>query len=144
MSSAPTAALTTLAAAPLGVITMTLARQSFFAPLLLLPIVIAVMLNSRHAAAQRDEHLRFERLYEASARTAHVVGLDDALRLLAVEANGLATGLGAICCTTDATGAWIGARVDDRGAHPASPAVIRELLFIASDNDGREVVLGPG
>ncbi len=144
MSSAPTAALTTLAAAPLGVITMTLARQSFFAPLLLLPIVIAVMLNSRHAAAQRDEHLRFERLYEASARTAHVVGLDDALHLLAVEAKGLATGLGAICCTTDATGAWIGASVDDRGAHPASPAVIRELLFIASDNDGREVVLGPG
>jgi signal transduction histidine kinase len=145
MRSAPTAALTTLAGAPLGVITMTLARQSLFAPLLLLPIVIAVMLNSRHAAAQRDEHLRFERLHDASARTAHVVGLDDALHLLAVEAKGLAMGLGAICCTTDATGEWIGARVDDRdGSHPAAPALIRELLFIASENDGREVLLGPG
>jgi signal transduction histidine kinase len=141
--SAPTAALTTLAAAPLGVITMTLARQSLFAPLLLVPIVVAVMLNSRHAAAQRDEHLRFERLYAASARTAHVVGLDDALHLLAAEAKGLATGLGAICCTTGADGEWTGVIVDDRGAHSASSSEIRELLLIVTDNDGREVTLGP-
>ena len=72
----------------------------------IVPLVAAVMVNSRHAAAQRDEHLRFERLYEASARTAYVVDLDDALRLLALESKGLATGLGAICCTTDETGEW--------------------------------------
>ena len=139
--SAPTAALTTLAAAPLGVITLTLARQSPFAPLLLAPLVVAVMLNSRHAAAQRDEHLRFERLYEASVRTAHIVGLEDALHLLAVEANGLATGLGAICCTTNEAGEWIGVAVGDRGGHRVSLPVIQEILGIATDSDGREVTL---
>jgi signal transduction histidine kinase len=139
--SAPTAALTTLAAAPLGVIALSLSRQSAVAPLLLAPLVAAVMLNSRHAAAQRDEHLRFERLYEASSRTAHVVDLEDALHLLAAEANGLATGVGAVCCTIDEDGEWIGVMVDDTGWRRASPAVVTDLLRLAAEGDGRECML---
>jgi signal transduction histidine kinase len=142
-SSTPTAALTTLAAAPLGVIAWILSSHSMFAPLLLVPLIAAVMLNSRHAAAQRDEHLRFERLHEASSRTAHVVDLEDALHLLAVEANGLATGLGAICCTTDADEEWIGVVADDTLWHRASPAVIEELLRLVDGTDGLEVSLDP-
>ncbi|HEY5014379.1 MAG TPA: HAMP domain-containing sensor histidine kinase [Acidimicrobiia bacterium] len=139
--SAGTAALTTLGAAPLGVIALTLSQHSILAPLLLVPLVAAVMFNSRHAAAQRDEHLRFERLHEASSRTAHVVDLDDALRLLAIEANGLATGLGAICCTTNASGDWIGVTVDDAGWRRASSGVVQELLGMVADGESREVAL---
>jgi signal transduction histidine kinase len=139
--TAPTAALTTLGASPLGVIALSLSGHSLLGPLLLAPLVAAVMFNSRHAAAQRDEHLRFERLHEASSRTAHVVDLDDALHLLAAEANGLATGLGAICCTTDATGEWIGVTVDDIGWRRATPEVVRELLGMVGDHNGREVTL---
>jgi signal transduction histidine kinase len=141
--SAPTAALTTLGASPLGVIALSLSRYSVLAPLLLVPLLAALVFNSRHAAAQRDEHLRFERLHEASSRTAHVVDLDDALHLLAAEANGLATGLGAICCTTDASGEWIGVAVDDAGYHRASSDVVEELLRMVAVGDDREVVLDP-
>jgi signal transduction histidine kinase len=142
--SAPTAALTTLGASPLGVIALSLSRHSVLAPLLLVPLVAALIFNSRHAAAQRDEHLRFERLHEASSRTAHVVDLDHALNLLAAEANGLATGLGAVCCTIDAAGQWLGVVVDDAGSRRASPEVVEELLSMVSEgDDGREVVLEP-
>jgi signal transduction histidine kinase len=139
--SAPTAALTSLAASPLGVIALTLSRHSLLAPLLLVPLVAAVMFNSRHAAAQRDEHLRFERLHQASSRTAHVVDLDDALRLLAEEANGLATGLGAICCTTDADGTWIGVTVDDRGPRSTPADAVHELVGMIEGREGRELTL---
>lgn len=139
--SAPTAALTSLGASPLGVIALSLSRHSMLAPLLLLPLLAALMFNSRHAAAQRDEHLRYERLHDASSRTAHLVDLDDALNLLAMEANGLATGLGAICCTVDATGEWIGVIVGDAGSRRASSDVIADLLRLIVDTGGREVEL---
>jgi signal transduction histidine kinase len=142
--SAPTAALTSLSASPLGVIALTLWRHGVLAPLLLVPLLAALIFNSRHAAAQRDEHLRFERLHEASSRTAYVVDLDDALRLLAAEANGLATGIGAICCTVDASGQWIGVAVDDAGSRRATPAVVEELRGIVIEGgDGKEVDLDP-
>ena len=139
--SAPTAALTSLGASPLGVIALSLSRHSELAPLLLVPMLAALIFNSRHAAAQRDEHLRFERLHEASSRTAYVVDLQDALKVLAAEANGLATGVGAICCTVDATGQWIGVAVDDAGSRRASKAVVDELLAFVVDGDGKEVDL---
>jgi signal transduction histidine kinase len=139
--SAPTAALTALGGAPLGVIALTLSQHSVLAPLLLVPLIAAVMFNSRHAAAQRDEHLRFERLHEASSRTAHVVDLDDALRLIAEEANGLATGMGAICCTTDAGGEWIGVTIDDRGRRSTSTQVVHELVQMLEASEGLEVAL---
>ena len=59
-----------MAAAPLGLITLDLYHHGTLGPLLLVPLVVAVLANSRHAARQRDEHLRFERLYEAASRTA--------------------------------------------------------------------------
>lgn len=139
--SAPTAALTSLGASPLGVIALSLSRHSVLAPLLLVPLLAALMFNSRHAAAQRDEHLRYERLHEASSRTAHLVDLDDALNLLAVEANGLATGVGAVCCTIDAAGEWIGVVVGDTGSRRISADVVDELLGLIDETGGREVVL---
>src|SRR5258708_28109737 len=107
--------LATLAAAPIGLVALDLFTRAPFAVLLLVPLALAVALNSRYAVAQRDEHLRFERLYEASARTAGLLALNDALCALSAEARALATGTKALCCATDITGRPVGAWADDRG-----------------------------
>ena len=107
--SVSTGLLATLTAAPVGLVALDLAEHGPFVPLLLVPITIAVGLNARYAVAQRDEHLRFERLYESSARTASLVALDDSLRVLAAETRALGTGMAALCCATDAAGEWRGA-----------------------------------
>jgi len=129
--SVPTAALVTFAAAPLGPIAYRLFLQNPFLPVLLVPLVVAVALNSRHAAAQRDEHLRFERLYESSARTAHLAGFYEALGLLASEARSLGTGVAAACCSTDTSGTWVGSFVDDSGTQSASEEIVGALVHAA-------------
>ena len=139
LRSVPTAALTTFAAAPLGPIGFELYRHETLAPLLLVPLVVAVALNSRHAAAQRDEHLRFERLYAASARTARLAGFDEALGLLAAEARSLGTGVAAVCCSTDTSGTWVGALVDDVGTRAAPAEVVGELVRTASRSGSCEL-----
>jgi len=88
--SVPAGVLATLAAAPIGLLSLDLYTHGAPAVLLLVPVALAVIFNSRYAVAQRDEHLRFERLYESSARTAELVALDDALRSLAAETRALA------------------------------------------------------
>jgi K+-sensing histidine kinase KdpD len=133
--SVSTGVLATLAAAPIGLIALDLAVRGPFLPLLLAPVALAVALNSRYAVAQRDEHMRFERLFEASARTAGLVALDDALGSLAAEARALGTGIAAVCCATDGNDAWIGAVVDDGAPRAASPEVVAAAVELA----GREV-----
>ena len=107
--------LATLTSAPIGLVALALAEHGPFVPLLLAPIAAAVALNAGYAVAQRDEHLRFERLYESSARTASLVAFDDALRSLAAETRSLGTGVAALCCATGADGEWRGAYADDDG-----------------------------
>jgi signal transduction histidine kinase len=136
--SASTGMLATLAAAPIGLVALDLFTRAPFAVLLLVPLVLAVALNSRYAVAQRDEHLRFERLYEASARTAGLLALDDALRSLSAEACALATGTMALCCATDVDGTPVGAWADDRGQRLAAPATIAAALAFAARFPGRE------
>src|SRR6185437_8048945 len=95
-------------------------------------------LNFRYAVSQRDEHLRFERLYEASARTAGLLSLEDALCALAAEARSLATGVRALCCANDADGNPVGAFVDDHGHELASPDVVAAALAFAGRGADRE------
>jgi len=137
--SASTGMLATLAAAPIGLVALDLFTRSPPAVLLLVPVAAAVALNSRYAVGQRDEHLRFERLYESSARTAELVGLDDALRSLAAEARALATGTTALCCVTDAGGSVVGAGADDQGEWFATPREIAAALAFAERYAGSEV-----
>ena len=139
--SVPTAALVTFAAAPLGPIAYRLFLQNPFLPVLLVPLVGAVALNSRHAAAQRDEHLRFERLYESSARTAHLAGFYEALGLLASEARSLGTGVAAVCCSTDTSGTWVGSFVDDSGTRAASEEIVGALVHTAGRSGNAELQL---
>jgi signal transduction histidine kinase len=136
--SASTGMLATLAAAPIGLVALDLFTRSPLAVLLLVPLAIAVGLNSRDAVGQRDEHLRFERLYESSARTAELHALDDALRSLAGEARALATGVVALCCATDIDGASVGAWADDRGQRLAAAGEIAAAIDFAERFPGRE------
>jgi signal transduction histidine kinase len=137
--SASTGLLATLTAAPVGLVALDLAEHGPFVPLLLIPITVAVALNARYAVAQRDEHLRFERLYESSARTASLVALDDSLRVLAAETRALGTGMAALCCATDSAGEWRGAFSDDDGERLASPAKVAQAVALAERVAGQEV-----
>ena len=137
--SAATGLLATLTAAPVGLVALDLAAHGPFVPLLLAPIAVAVALNARYAVAQRDEHLRFERLYESSARAASLVALDDALRSLAAETRSLGTGFAALCCATDAGGVWRGAYSDDDGERPAARQAVEAAVALAARVGDHEV-----
>ncbi|HEV7524881.1 MAG TPA: ATP-binding protein [Acidimicrobiia bacterium] len=137
--SATAGLLATLTAAPIGLVALDLAQRGPFVPLLLAPIAIAVALNAGYAVSQRDEHLRFERLYESSARTAGLVAFDDALRSLAAETRSLGTGVAAMCCATGADGEWRGAYSDDGGEHLAAPGAIADAVNLATRVGDHEV-----
>ncbi len=96
-------------------------------------------LNAAYAVAQRDEHLRFERLYESSARTASLVALDDALTSLATETRSLGTGVAAMCCATGADGQWRGAYSDDDGDRLAPAGAITDAIALAGRVGDREI-----
>jgi signal transduction histidine kinase len=139
--SASTGVLATLTAAPVGLVALDLASHGPLVPLLLAPIAAAVALNAKYAVGQRDEHLRFERLYESSARTARLVALDDALRSLAAETRSLGTGIAAFCCATGADGEWRGAYSDDDGERLAAPHTVESVAAFAERVGDGEVDL---
>jgi signal transduction histidine kinase len=136
--SAPTGLLATLASASVGLVALDLAADSPIALLLLVPLAFAVALNSRYAIAQRDEHLRFERLYESSARTARLGTIEATLGSIAAETRALGTGIAALCCATDIHGAWVGAYADEHTQHLAAPSVVAAAVLLAERLPGRE------
>jgi signal transduction histidine kinase len=104
----PTAIFTTILAAPLGLLVAELLRIGPIYPVLTLPVVIGVWLTNRYAAFQRDEHLRVERLYDATARTAQIPPDLDVVAVVADEARRLLTGTAALCCMREGAGLWMG------------------------------------
>jgi signal transduction histidine kinase len=139
VSSAATGVLATLASAPVGLIALELGAHGPFMPLILCPLAVAVALNSKYAVAQRDEHLRFERLYQSLARSTILVALDEALGALAGEARSLGTASAALCCATNVDGEWIGTRADDTGRHAESGAVVAIAVALADRASGEEI-----
>ena len=131
--------LATLAAAPVGLVAYDLSSRGPLVPLLLVPLGIAVALNARYAVAQRDEHLRFERLFESSARTAGLHVFGEALATLASEARALTTGSVALCCATDVNGSWIGAFADEHGSALANRGAVATARELADRANGKEV-----
>lgn len=127
LASVATAATATVVSASLGLCVLALAEVTPAAPLLVIPLILAVGLATRSLAVQRAEHLRFERLYEASSRTSGLQGFEDALATLAAEARSLVTGSAAICCAPDRSGVWRGVVIDDTGAVAADPAAVRAV-----------------
>jgi signal transduction histidine kinase len=134
LHSGPTALATTLATAPLGLIAVALFDRSPFAPLLLVPPMLVVALNSRFAAAQRDEQLRVERLYEATSRTARLTTFADAVASVADESRRLLTGVAAVCCAPDAAGRSIAVVVDDSSSRAQDEEGADALVGLVADH----------
>ncbi|HEV7887011.1 MAG TPA: HAMP domain-containing sensor histidine kinase [Acidimicrobiales bacterium] len=130
VASVPTVAVSTAASASLGLSAVVLAEADGLGPVLLLPLLGMVFMGTRRMAVQSAEHLRFQRLYEASSRTGQLVGFEDSLATLAAEARGLVTGNAAVCCGRRPDGSWAAVLVDDAGAGPAPAGVVEALLSI--------------
>ena len=130
-ATAGPALVTTVASASLGLLVVVLGEHDAASPFLLLPVLAILLLASGGVAAQRAERLRFERLYDASARTSTLMGLDEALATLADEARALVTGSAAMCCALDRDGRWRGAVVTDEGREPAGGEAVEALVALS-------------
>ncbi len=139
--SAPMSTLVTLAASPLGLIGLDLYRRAMWGPVLLVPLAIAVVLNTRYGTQQRDEHLRFGRLYEASSRTARLLGFDEAMETVAQEARHLLAATSAACCAQTPSGEWTGILVSDDGPVEASEAAVEAMVGLSFGRQGQELAL---
>lgn len=137
--SGPPALLTTAAAAPIGIVIVDLYHQSPLAPALLIPLVAAVAINSRSAAYQRDEHLRVERLFAATSRTARLVSFTDAVASVATESRELVTGIAAVCAVPTGAGEWVGVVADDDGVHAAAAGEVDDLVELVGEHGAGEV-----
>jgi signal transduction histidine kinase len=142
MASLPMAAVATAVSASIGLAITALASLGAAAPFLLAPLVVTAALETRRVAAHRTEHLRFERLYAASARTTGLREFIPALALAAAEARSLVTGAAGLCCAPDQSGAWHGMVVDDRGSHPAPPAIVTALVDLLESTGASEIPVG--
>jgi hypothetical protein len=144
-SAAPTAAVTAVAAASLGLVARLLLDSRPEAVALLVPVVVLVANGARHMARARADALRFRRLYEASARSGRLGELDGVLAGLAAEAAQLATGASAACCTVDAEGAWWGVTAEGARVDPGTAAWLGERPHGASVTPGGALVVSlPG
>ena len=126
-------AITALASAALGLVLLTLAVGSPWAPLLLAPVIALVVLESKRVTDASGERLRFQRLYEASSRTALLARVDEAVAVLADEARSLLTGTAAICCAQDQDGGWSGVVVHDDGPVALAPGAVDALVAAGGD-----------
>jgi signal transduction histidine kinase len=132
-------AATSLLSITMGVITVALYSLRPAATLMLVPFGVAAALMARGAATQRAEHLRFERLYEASGRTTGLDTLEQALSRSASEARGLVTGSSAVCAVPSTEGPWVGMVVDDLGARVAGADLIAVVVDLVGRGGHREV-----
>ena len=126
-------AITALASAALGLVLLTLALGSPWAPLLLAPVIALVVLESKRVTDASGERLRFQRLYEASSRTALLARVDEAVTVLAEEAKDLLTGTAAICCAQVDDERWSGVVVHAGGPLPLGPDAVDALVAVGGD-----------
>jgi signal transduction histidine kinase len=134
VAALPMTALAAVVSASIGLAVVALASHDLAAPFLIAPLIVTTALETRRVAAHRTEHLRFERLYAASARTTGLQEFLPALAVAAGEARSLVTGAAGLCCAADRTGAWHGMLVDDRGSHPAPLEVVTALADLVERN----------
>lgn len=136
LRSLPVAVVTTVLASPVGLLVVALFRTEHLYPLLLSPVVAGVIFNNRYAATQRDEHLRVERLYESTTRTAQLAEDYDAPAVIAEEARRLVTGTAAVCFLRSGGDEWTGRVVRPDRVAVADAGDLGSLLEAAS--------IGPG
>ncbi len=126
--SVPTAAATTVVGTALGLLVQQLWSQGPGYPLLIGPIAVVVWMNSRHAAIHRSEHLRFERLYQATTRTAERAAERAVTAVVAEEARGLLTGEASLCLMGSGPSGWEGHSVGTDRSGTADPDQVEALL----------------
>lgn len=142
VASLPMTALAASVSASIGLAVVALAGEGVAAPFLIAPLIVTAALETRRVAAHRTEHLRFERLYSASARTTGLQEFLPALAVAADEARSLVTGAAGLCCAADRTGAWQGMVVDDHGARQAPIEVVTALADLVEERGATEVAVG--
>ena len=108
-------AIASAVSASIGLVAVVLIGVTPAAVLLVVPLVLVMLAETRRLATHRAEKLRFERLYAASSRSSGLQDLPDVMAVLADEARALVTGATGICSTVDRAGTWLGVVVDDSG-----------------------------
>lgn len=142
VASLPMTALAAAVSGSIGLAVVALSGVGLAAPFLMAPLIVTAALETRRVAAHRTEHLRFERLYSASARTTGLQEFLPALAVAAGEARSLVTGVAGLCCAADRTGAWHGMVVDDHGARQAPPEVVTALADLVEQQGDGELAVG--
>lgn len=122
--------------ATIGLVAMVLAAVSPAAVVLVVPLLVVMVAETRRVATHRAEHLRFERLYAASSRTGGLTSLPEVMGTLAEEARSLVTGAVGLCCTMGGDGVWSGVVVEDDKVAPAPAAAISAILALAGSGTG--------
>lgn len=130
-SFAPSAAAT-IVSSSIGIIIVMQAAATGIGILAVVPLIVMMVLETRRVAAHRADHLRFKRLYAASARTGRLVTQFEAMATVADEARKLVTGAAAICCTTDRAGRWHGIIVADAGNRIASDSEVDAVVGLGT------------
>ena len=139
LASVAPSAVATVVSGSIGLATVVLYAAAPAAPLLVAPLVVLMVVETRRLAAHRAEHLRFERLYAASSRTGGLQSTADALATLAAEARTLVSGDSGICATQDRAGRWFGVIVDDTGSRPADEDAVRALVALSNRRERGEI-----
>ena len=130
-----------LGTTPLGVVALVLADRNALLPLLLVPVVGAVVASGRALAGRQAERLRVERLLEASIKTAELRSFTAALTVAAEQAQGLTTGIAGVCCAPDVEGRWVGVVVDDQGTRRLDDEAVATMRHLAVAGSAAELDL---
>ncbi len=133
-------AIASVISATIGLVAVVLVSVSPVAGILVAPLVLVMVAETRRLASQRAEQLRFERLYAASSRTGGLTSLPEVMATLAEEARRLVTGAAGLCCTVGADGTWTGVVVSEAGVAAAPPAAVAAVRELAGDDSAIEVV----
>ena len=132
-------AIATVISASLGLVAVVLGSVTPVAVVLVVPLALVMLAETRRLAAHRAEHLRFERLYSASSRTGGLTTVPDAMATLAHEARALVTGAAGLCCTPAPDGSWTGALVHDDGASEAPATAVDAVLALVGPGNALEL-----
>lgn len=139
LASMAPSAVATVVSGSIGLAAVVLHSAAPAAPLLVAPLVVLMVVETRRLAAHRAEHLRFERLYAASSRTGGLQGTIDVLATLAAEARTLVSGDSGLCLAQDRAGKWFGVIVDDTGSRPADDDAVRALVVLSNRRGQGEI-----
>ena len=132
-------AMASTISATVGLVAVVLFSVRPAAVLLVAPLVLVMVLETRRLALQRAEQLRFERLYAASSRTGGLTALPEVMATLAEEARALVTGAAGLCCTADGAGTWSGVMVGDAGPVPVPAGALAALLDLTAPAGAMEI-----